>query len=103
MWFELLLPIADGINNLKASLTLIPMLYRTLALLQIQKNQAHCLVFKIFDCSFMLKPFLVLQRQLVSLLLLRMLPIPKLLHQQELHVEVGCLDRDPICMHGTHQ
>ncbi len=103
MWFELLLPIVDGINNLKANLMLIPVLYRTLTLLQIQKNQAHCLVSKIFDCSFTPKPYLVLQKQLESLLLLRMLPIPKLLHQQELHVEVGCLGRDPICMHGTHQ
>ncbi len=103
MWFELLLPIADGINNLKASRVSIPMLYRTLALLQIQKNQAYCLVFKIFDCSFTLEPFLVLQMQLENLLLLRRLPTPKLLHQQELHVEVGYSGRDLICMHGTHQ
>lgn len=103
MWFELLLPIADGINNLKASRARIPMLYRTLALLQIQKNQADCLVFKIFDCSFTLEPCPVLRMLLAILLLLRRLPIPMLLHLQEQCVEVGYLGRDPICMHGTHQ
>ncbi len=64
--------------------------------IQILKSQALPGFFNLFALFITLKPCLVLQKQLVNPLLLRMLSIPMLLDPQELHVEVGCLDRDLI-------